>query len=188
MACYPKDMVKSRSGFTIIELLIVIVVIAILATISIVAFRGVQQRANNTKTLGAVNAYIKALGMYKADNGQYPPATACLGTGYPNPNGSCHSDGSYSVNGGGLNTTYLSRYFGSSPPTPATNTGEITAGIQFGGAIYVWNTGGYGGANNGGIGLYSQGSTDCPSVGSLTFMSSQAYSDGSGAWCRYSMN
>lgn len=33
------------SGFTIVELLIVIVVIAILATISVVAYTGIQSRA-----------------------------------------------------------------------------------------------------------------------------------------------
>lgn len=37
---------KSRSGFTIVELLIVIVVIAILASISIVAYSGLQTRAS----------------------------------------------------------------------------------------------------------------------------------------------
>lgn len=37
-----------RRGFTIVELLIVIVVIAILAAISIVAYNGIQQRARNS--------------------------------------------------------------------------------------------------------------------------------------------
>lgn len=40
---------KSVSGFTIVELLIVIIVIAILATISVVAYNGVQQRAKFTQ-------------------------------------------------------------------------------------------------------------------------------------------
>jgi len=39
----------AKAGFTIVELLIVIVVIAILAAITIVAFNGVQTRARNSK-------------------------------------------------------------------------------------------------------------------------------------------
>lgn len=38
---------KSISGFTIVELLIVIVVIAILAAISVVAYNGIQTRARD---------------------------------------------------------------------------------------------------------------------------------------------
>ncbi len=38
----------SRQGFTIVELLIVIVVIGILAAITIVAYNGIQDRANDT--------------------------------------------------------------------------------------------------------------------------------------------
>ncbi len=42
-------MTERRSGFTIVELLIVIVVIGILAAIVIVAFQGVQEKAKTTK-------------------------------------------------------------------------------------------------------------------------------------------
>lgn len=45
--------IHRREGFTIVELLIVIVVIAILAAISIVSYTGIQQRANNTVTIEA---------------------------------------------------------------------------------------------------------------------------------------
>lgn len=39
---------KNKNGFTIVELLIVIVVIGILAAITLVAYNGIQARANDT--------------------------------------------------------------------------------------------------------------------------------------------
>ncbi len=63
---------KSRSGFTIVELLIVIVVIAILAAISVVAYTGIQQRATNTAIISAASQTVKAIQAYIAANGAYP--------------------------------------------------------------------------------------------------------------------
>ena len=59
-------------GFTIIELLIVIVVIAILAAITIVAYNGIQQRARDSQRASDMAVLQKALEMYYADNGEYP--------------------------------------------------------------------------------------------------------------------
>lgn len=67
-----------RVGFTIVELLIVIVVISILTTLTVVAFNGIQYRAENSRTLVSVDIYHKALMQYKVDNGTYP-ATGELG-------------------------------------------------------------------------------------------------------------
>lgn len=78
-------MKKSTSGFTIVELLIVIVVIAILATISIVAYNGIQNRANNTALISDLTALKKKLELYKVDNDSLYPGgssggmTAALG-------------------------------------------------------------------------------------------------------------
>ena len=69
-------MQKNKSGFTIVELLIVIVVIAILAAVTIVAYNGVQQRARDSARYTIAKSIIKALELYKADNGSYPPHTA----------------------------------------------------------------------------------------------------------------
>lgn len=64
---------KKTAGFTIVELLIVIVVIGILAAITIVAFNGVQARSRDTARITKVKDIAKALELYKVDNGRYPP-------------------------------------------------------------------------------------------------------------------
>ncbi len=69
-----------RSGFTIVELLIVIVVIGILAAISTVAYNGIKERAANSATVsGAVNAQ-KILNFYMNQEGSYATTTTnyCL--------------------------------------------------------------------------------------------------------------
>ena len=71
-----------KKGFTIVELLIVIVVIAILAAIMIVAYNGIQIRAENTKTNQAISQYVKAIHSYAVINDGYPAESGypCLGT------------------------------------------------------------------------------------------------------------
>jgi prepilin-type N-terminal cleavage/methylation domain-containing protein len=67
---------KNRRGFTIVELLIVIVVIAILATIVIVAYNGIQERARTTVILSNMNQVSQLIEQYNAVNGYYPITNA----------------------------------------------------------------------------------------------------------------
>lgn len=60
------------SGFTIVELLIVIVVIGILAAITIVAYNGVQTKARDSARIAKINSIAKAIELYNTDNGRYP--------------------------------------------------------------------------------------------------------------------
>ena len=48
-----------QSGFTIVELLIVVVVIAILAAITIVAYNGIQNRAKSSAAQALANSVVK---------------------------------------------------------------------------------------------------------------------------------
>ena len=58
---------NTKHGFTIVELLIVIVVIAILAAISIVAYNGIQSRARDTLRKTDLANISKALKLYSVD-------------------------------------------------------------------------------------------------------------------------
>lgn len=72
---------QRKHGFTIVELLIVIVVIGILAAITIVAFNGVQQRASNAQRISAAKDFVKAIRAYTTLNQRYPAGfgTYCIG-------------------------------------------------------------------------------------------------------------
>ena len=84
-------------GFTIVELLIVIVVIAILAAITIVAYNGIQNRAVNSQTVTEANQAVKLLKAYYATNSSYPAITngansVCVGEGFTNYTGDANGD------------------------------------------------------------------------------------------------
>jgi len=106
-----QDKPSSNRGFTIVELLIVIVVIATLAAISVVAYNGVQSRAKDAKRAQDFAVIEKALRGYDALYGGVPTTNAYSGNG-----------------GGGWNDssmtnwlTFLEKDFGKMP-RDSTNT------------------------------------------------------------------
>ena len=63
-------MQKNRYAFTIVELLVVIVVIAILAAITIVAYNGIQQRSRDAKRISDLEQIEKGLHLWSASTGK----------------------------------------------------------------------------------------------------------------------
>ncbi|MFZ1243010.1 MAG: type II secretion system protein [Candidatus Saccharimonas sp.] len=149
---------KRNRGFTIVELLIVIVVSAILAAISIVSYNNIQARAKNTARLTMAENTIKLLELYKATYGEYPKLEAgkgyCIGTGYPN--GKCRD-----TNVGGssyLETdTTLSDELKKIGTIPTGNYSEVGNTV---GPYAIASAGGF----NVNILFDKSAMTDCPSV------------------------
>ena len=74
-------MKNKNTGFTIVELLIVVVIIAILAAITIVAYNGIQNRAKSSAAQSLANAVAKKAEAYNATESSYPANVAGFGTG-----------------------------------------------------------------------------------------------------------
>ena len=71
---------RKETGFTIVELLIVIIVIGILAALVLVTFTGVQQKARNTERTTDVKAIASHLEVYYANQGYYPDSASLTDT------------------------------------------------------------------------------------------------------------
>ena len=66
---------KNNKGFTIVELLIVIVVIGILALLVITTYSGIQQKARNSKRSSDVSAVQTQMEAFFQQSGYYPSLT-----------------------------------------------------------------------------------------------------------------
>lgn len=76
-----KRWAKKQAGFTIVELLIVVVVIAILAAITIVAYNGIQNRAKQSALQENAKQAATKLHLYSVTaNETYPDPSAFLST------------------------------------------------------------------------------------------------------------
>lgn len=71
-------MVKREKGFTLVELLIVIVVISILAALVIVAYTNVQAKASYAHMRSDMETLKKELEIYKVNTGAYPDSQGCV--------------------------------------------------------------------------------------------------------------
>jgi general secretion pathway protein G len=75
-----------RSAFTLIELLLVMVILAILAGVVINKFGGIQEKANNTRAVTDITNIKNALEQFKIVNQRYPTSEENLQALVTKPN------------------------------------------------------------------------------------------------------
>ncbi len=70
----PMQWAQTQKGFTIVELLIVVVVIAILAAITIVAYNGITNRTHEAAVRSDISGIVKKMEQFKttSPSGLYP--------------------------------------------------------------------------------------------------------------------
>jgi len=120
--------IKSK-GFTIVELLIVIVVIAILAAITIVAYNGIQARAHTTAQKTTAENLAKKVEAYNAITNAYPiwHTTNDAAT-------QLNADPSSSLTGAGISLL-------SSDPTSSSSDTQVTLYLCSGTGTTIANNG-----------------------------------------------
>ena len=156
-----------RHGFTIVELLIVVVVIAILASITVVSYSGITTQTKNTQTVAAASDYATMLVAYNIKNNSWPITTnTCIGV---TPCGRISGSGADLCDLGQgpvsatepLTSLLLSSSGAVSISSPSNQTVQCASG-EFKGVWY------WGDANQRRLTYYLAGDQDCPRLAGTT--------------------
>jgi general secretion pathway protein G len=69
---HPSSPVRRRRGFTLLEMVIVLGIIAMIMGGAIFAMRGISSQAKPTQAKSDINAMLSAMSLYKINKGRYP--------------------------------------------------------------------------------------------------------------------
>src|SRR2546423_7940571 len=92
---YSKRWAAKRSAFTLIELLLVLVIIAVLAAVVVPKLAGRTEDAKIKATRGSIDGIKTALGIFEVDNGRYPSSEEGLRALVDPPGGATNWHGPY---------------------------------------------------------------------------------------------
>lgn len=112
-----KKLFKINKGFTLVELLVVVGIIGILATLLMANFIGVRQRARDAQRKSDIRQIQSALEFYRSDIGSYPATISACGA---------------SLTGGSPVNTYMQKI-----PCDPSGSGYYNSG-----SFYYTNSGG----------------------------------------------
>ena len=76
--CKPGSALGRQSGFTLLELIVVIAIIGILATIAMPSLKDVPRRANESVLKTNLRTLRDVIDQYHGDKGMYPPSLEAL--------------------------------------------------------------------------------------------------------------
>jgi prepilin-type N-terminal cleavage/methylation domain-containing protein len=117
------NQLRKERGFTIIELLIVIAIIGILATLVLTNFQGAQAKGRDTVRKNDINSLYQKLEEYYNENGNYintAITTANAATLFPGIDGGAVTD----EDGGVIQTTFSTSTTTAPTPTVTNTSGE----------------------------------------------------------------
>lgn len=127
-----------KQGFTLVELMVVIVIMGILVTIGTFAFQASQKKSRDSRRKSDINQVTKALEMYNSDVGIYP-ASGAAGTADAGKIIGCGDTTKVVCNWGEsfANTTKLATYMVKLPKDPQENRSYYYERIGNGYRLYA---------------------------------------------------
>ena len=143
-----KEKISNENGFTLIELMLVVVVLGILAGIAVPRMGGVRGQAEDSEVKSNLRAMQSALEMHYVNDGQYPQNVNSSTEYISGDLASVFSRDAYgyatSDDGDGNDNQHYVIYYGADTSPILDNVGEISNDTDADASFYITSEGGKG--------------------------------------------